>query len=94
VVGGGADLLGGAQEELDVARDFFDWTALFPFVTTSTGGIAKALLQGSGEQGMATRFPSPEGLLFQDAFMVDYQGLLEPFSQGDSLGFGDVRFGW
>ena len=81
------------EEDIDVARDFFDWTALFPFVTTATGGIAKALLQGS-EEGMATRFPSPQGLLFQDAFMVDYQGLLEPFSQGDSLGFGDVRFGW
>jgi hypothetical protein len=65
---------------------------LFPFVTPATGGIAKALLQGS-EPGMATRFPSPEGLLFQDAFMVDYQGLLEPFSQGDLFGFGPVGLG-
>jgi hypothetical protein len=78
------------QDELDVVRDF-DWTVLFPFVTPETGGIAKALLQG-GEPGMATRFPSPEGVLFQDAFMVDYQGLLEPFSQGDAFGF-DMGFG-
>ncbi|KAK3900698.1 hypothetical protein C8A05DRAFT_17022 [Staphylotrichum tortipilum] len=89
-LGGAAD--GSVQEELGgVGRDF-DWTALFPFVTPATGGIAKALLQGS-EQGMTTRFPSPEGLLFQDAFMVDYRGLLEPFSQGDLFGFGPVGLG-
>lgn len=70
----------------------FDWTVLFPFASTATSGIAKALLQGA-EPGMATRFPSPEGLLFQDAFMVDYLGLLEPFSQADAFGFGDSRFG-
>lgn len=94
----------------------FNWTALFPFVTPETGGIAKALLQGgtgggnnngdantglrsggdlSGGDGngcVATRFPSPEGMLFQDAFLMDYQGLLEPFSQGDDLfGFEDFR---
>jgi hypothetical protein len=76
---------------LDETRDF-DWTTLFPFVTPETGGIAKALLQG-GEPGMATRFPSPEGVLFQDAFMLDYQGLLEPFNQVDSFVFGDIGIG-
>lgn len=66
----------------------FDWTVLFPFVTPATGGVARALLQGSGgEEGVVpTRFPSPEGMLFQAAFLVDYQGLLEPFSQADSFG--------
>lgn len=90
-VGVGEEHLGGAEGELDPAARDFDWTVLFPFVTPETGGIAKALLQGS-EQGMATRFPSPEGLLFQDAFMVDYQGLLAPFSQ-DPFGFGNVMLG-
>ncbi|KAK0624228.1 major facilitator superfamily domain-containing protein [Immersiella caudata] len=81
----------GGQEEPDVARDF-DWTVLFPFVTPETGGIARVLLQGD-ESGMATRFPSPEGLLFQDAFMVDYHGLLAPFETTDLFRFGDVPLG-
>ncbi|KAK5655051.1 hypothetical protein OQA88_5950 [Cercophora sp. LCS_1] len=81
---------GNAHEVLDTVDDF-NWTVLFPFVTASTGGIAKALLQGP-EPGMATQFPSPENIMYQDAFMVDYHGLLEPFSQWDTFGFGDVRF--
>ncbi|KAK1828926.1 hypothetical protein QBC39DRAFT_288531 [Podospora conica] len=92
--GNGAGFGGSHIDSVHESREAgdFDWTVLFPFVTTATSGIAKALLQGA-EPGMATRFPSPEGLLFQDAFLVDYLGLLEPFSQADSFGFGDTRFG-
>jgi hypothetical protein len=65
----------------DEAADV-EWTALFPFVTRATGGIANALLPGPGP-GMATTFPSPESLLFQESFMWDYHGLLEPFGYVD-----------
>ncbi|KAK4447413.1 major facilitator superfamily domain-containing protein [Podospora aff. communis PSN243] len=86
--GNGVSLLdSGASEERD-----FDWPLLFPFVTPETNGIARVLLQGD-EPGMATRFPSPEGLLFQDAFMVDYHGLLGPFETTDLFGFGDLPLG-
>ncbi|KAK4120117.1 hypothetical protein N657DRAFT_693266 [Parathielavia appendiculata] len=76
--------LGGTSARAPCAHDEadFDWTALFPFVTRSTGGIANALIPGPGP-GMATRFPSPESLLFQESFMLDYHGLLEPFGYGD-----------
>lgn len=58
----------------------FEWTELFPFVTRATGGIADSLL-GDREQGIPTRgFPSPENLLFHDTMMMQYQDLLEPFT--------------
>jgi hypothetical protein len=57
----------------------FDWTELFPFVSPSTNKIAEVLLNGK-EHGTATRLPSPENILFQDALFSQYQDLVEPFT--------------
>ncbi|KAH8897969.1 hypothetical protein GQ53DRAFT_885014 [Thozetella sp. PMI_491] len=69
----------------------FDWTLLFPFVTPATGGIAEALLPGT-EPGRATRFPTPENFMFDEAMLNDYHGLLEPFQFGEynTMGFDDI----
>jgi hypothetical protein len=80
--------LGKPSDDPDIVQDF-DWTVLFPFVTTSTSAIAKALLPLSEQQGRTTRFPSPENALFQETFLHDYQGLLEPFSSFGAWGFSD-----
>ncbi len=42
--------------------------------------------------GAATRFPSPENALFQDASMMDYQGLLEPVLNLDWGAYSGVDF--
>lgn len=55
--------------------DDMDWTALFPFVTRQTSGIADSLLSGR-EQGTITRaFPSPEHALFHEALMTQFDDL-------------------
>lgn len=56
----------------------FDWVDFFPFVTPATNKIAEVLLNGKGH-GPATRLPSPEDLLFQDAIFSNYQDIVEPF---------------
>lgn len=59
--------------------DDFDWTALFPFVSQHTGGIANSLLTDR-EQGAATRgFPSPENALFHETLLNQFEDLFEPF---------------
>ncbi|CAK7209659.1 hypothetical protein SCUCBS95973_000515 [Sporothrix curviconia] len=63
----------GDTQDLD-----FDWVDLFPFVTPATNKIAEVLLNGKGH-GPATRLPSPEDLLFQDAIFSNYQDIVEPF---------------
>jgi hypothetical protein len=79
-----------AHNSSDLAQEDFNWTALFPFVTRSTSAISEALLSGS-EPGRVTRFTSPENMLFQETFITDYQGLLEPFVQYGSFDFDDIR---
>jgi hypothetical protein len=73
----------------DLTQQDFDWTALFPFVTSSTNRIAESLLPGS-EPGITTRFPSPENMLFHDTLMTEYHDLLEPFAEYNSLDFSDM----
>lgn len=70
----------------DVSPDF-DWTQLFPFVSRDTSSIAAALLP-SDELGVPTRLPSPEDMILQDIFTMDYQGLLEPITDFTDFGFG------
>ncbi|KAL0780338.1 hypothetical protein CaCOL14_001673 [Colletotrichum acutatum] len=59
--------------------DDFDWTALFPFATQHTGGIADSLLTGRAH-GTATRgFPSPDNALFHETLLNQFEDLFEPF---------------
>lgn len=74
------------QEPLSDSHQDFDWTQLFPFVTRDTSSIAAALLP-SDELGVPTRLPSPEDMLLQDIFTMDYQGLLEPITDFTDFGF-------
>ncbi|OBT65225.1 hypothetical protein VE03_04789 [Pseudogymnoascus sp. 23342-1-I1] len=60
-------------------EDNFDWMAFFPFVTSSTNGIAEKLLSERAN-GSATRgFPSPSNELFHENIMMQYQDLFDPF---------------
>ncbi|CAK7222661.1 hypothetical protein SBRCBS47491_004935 [Sporothrix bragantina] len=69
----------GAAPGLGDTQDYdFDWVDFFPFVTPATNKIAEVLLNGKGH-GPATRLPSPEDLLFQDAIFSNYQDIVEPF---------------
>ncbi|KAK1487337.1 hypothetical protein CCUS01_03682 [Colletotrichum cuscutae] len=59
--------------------DDFDWTALFPFATQHTGGIADSLLTGRAH-GTATRgFPFPDNALFHETLVNQFEDLFEPF---------------
>jgi hypothetical protein len=81
------DLNRAAQEAIsDIQHQDFDWTQLFPFVTRETSSIAGALLP-STDPGIPTRLPSPEDMILQDTFTMDYQGLLEPFTDFTDFGF-------
>lgn len=92
IVTGGSDhsihnqSIAGAYDESGDAQQGFEWTQLFPFVTRDTSSIAAALLP-SLEPGIPTRFPSPEDMLLQDMFTMDYQGLLEPFTDFTEFNF-------
>ncbi|KAK0391763.1 hypothetical protein NLU13_1262 [Sarocladium strictum] len=76
-----------AQDVIADPSPDFDWTQLFPFVSRDTGSIVAALLP-SNEPGAPTRLPSPEDMVLQDIFTMDYQGLLEPMTDFTDFGFG------
>ncbi|KFY99887.1 hypothetical protein V498_00454 [Pseudogymnoascus sp. VKM F-4517 (FW-2822)] len=69
-------------------EDNFDWMAFFPFVTSSTNGIAEKLLSERAN-GSATRgFPSPSNELFHENIMMQYQDLFDPFIDNYSWAAG------
>lgn len=69
-------------------EDDFDWMEFFPFVTSSTSGIAEKLLSEQAN-GSATRgFPSPTNELFHENIMMQYQDLFDPFLQNYSWASG------
>jgi hypothetical protein len=69
----------------------FDWMAFFPFLSSSTSGLAEKLLSGRAD-GTATRgFPSPNNELFHETIMVQYQDLFEPFTDY-ALNLPDLTF--
>lgn len=53
----------------------FDWTLLFPFVTSATSRIAQMLLSKHGQGKLQTPADSP----FREAYWNQYQDLLLPF---------------
>ncbi|KFY06538.1 hypothetical protein V492_07978 [Pseudogymnoascus sp. VKM F-4246] len=69
-------------------EDNFDWMDFFPFVTSSTNGIAEKLLSERAN-GSATRgFPSPSNELFHENIMMQYQDLFDPFIHSYSWAAG------
>ncbi|KAH7406401.1 major facilitator superfamily domain-containing protein [Phaeosphaeria sp. MPI-PUGE-AT-0046c] len=63
--------------------DGFDWMRFFPFVSKSTGGIAESL---------TTRgFPSPNGELFHETLLAQFQDLFDPFTDYN-LGLSEIDF--
>ena len=56
-------------------QNAFDWTLLFPFVTSSTNRIAELLFSKHGQGRLQTPADSP----FREAYWNQYQDLLLPF---------------
>jgi hypothetical protein len=80
-----------AQESNDVLYDggAFDWTLLFPFVTSNTSRIAELLLSRHGQGRLQTPADSP----FREAYWNQYQDLLQPFGS-EVFDFFDTMVGF
>lgn len=65
-------------------EDDFDWLAFFPFVTSSTTGIAEKLLSERANGTAMRGFPSPSDGLFHENIMMQYEDLFDPFVQDGS----------
>lgn len=81
-------LMSDASQDAMFAQGSFDWTLLFPFVTSSTNRIAELLLSKHGQGKLQTPADSP----FREAYWNQYQDLLLPFGS-ETFDFLDSMIG-